>query len=502
MKIDLKKIGIIAFVLVIGVYLGVTFLRPEAEKVVVYENNQDNVDSGRFVQASVFKNKSDIKNLNSFNQAFVNIAETVKPAVVTITAEKVIKRNLSEQDEFFRKFFGFPAPEGESRRTSLGSGVIVNEKGYILTNNHVIENGEKISVQLSNGEVYKAEIIGTDSKTDLAVIKIDAKDLSPATLGNSDKLQVGEWVAAIGSPLSENLAHTITAGIVSAKSRDVSIGGNTYASFIQTDAAINPGNSGGALVNIQGELVGINTAIATGGGFSQGNIGIGFAIPVNLAKSVMEDLIETGHVERAWLGVMITPVSDRIARAMDIETRMGALVNEVVEGSPAEKAGLKTGDVITKFNATKVDNPGHLTSMVMSADIEEEVKLTVVRNGKEKTIDVELGKRPEEDELASGETDSSAEELLGMRCKNITSQLAQKLDINVDEEGVAIVGLERNSEAAQKLRLGDIIKRIGKMPVSNLEDLQQGYEEIKDKQYILLLIKRDDHTMFTTLENE
>ena len=502
MKIDLKKLLIIIVVLAIGIYLGFLFLAPDAERVVVYENNR-NQDSGRYVQASIFKNNQKSSALAQFNQAFVNIAHKVKPSVVTITAEKVIENRLSEQDELFRKFFGFPAPEGERRRTTLGSGVVVSNKGYILTNHHVIENGEEINVILADGAEYEAEIIGSDAKTDIAVIKIEAADLSPISMGDSDQLQVGEWVAAIGSPLSKNLAHSVTAGIVSAKSRNIQIRKETYASFIQTDAAINPGNSGGALVNIYGELIGINSAIATGGGMSRGNIGIGFAVPVNMAKKVMKDLIETGQVQRAWLGVVIGAVTDPIARAMDIETRMGALVNEVVKDSPAEEAGIEVGDVIIEYNGKKVENHQHLISMVTTSEIGEKANLRVVRKGKEKSITVELAKRPADDELTSAEGGpDGGEQLLGMKCRDITPDLAQKLDINVDEEGVVVVGLERGSEAGQKLRLGDIIKRIGNKDVNNIEDLKTGYEEVKDKQYILLLIKRDQHTMFITLENE
>ncbi|MCF7741035.1 MAG: Do family serine endopeptidase [Candidatus Marinimicrobia bacterium] len=502
MKIDIKKLVIVVVLLAVGVYLGGTFLGKDPEKVVVYENTKPTQDSGNFVKASLLSNKNKSASLQYLNQAFVNIAENVKPSVVTITAEKVVKRNMTEQDEFFRKFFGFPAPDSESRQTSLGSGVIVSDKGYILTNSHVIENGEKISVRLASGEVYKAEIIGSDEKTDIAVIKIEAGDLTSVRLGDSDALKVGEWVVAVGSPLTEQLAHTVTAGIVSAKARSINIGGNTTASFIQTDAAINPGNSGGALVNIEGELVGINTAIATGGGLSRGNIGIGFAIPVNLAQKIMEDLIETGHVERAWLGVMIGSITDPIARAMDVDTRTGALVNEVVEGSPAQKAGLKIGDVIIEYNDTRVEHPQHLTSMVSSSDIGEKAELKIIRDGDEKTIEVELGKRPEDDELTSGEMDTSSEELLGMKCKEINPQLAEQLEIDIDEEGVVVVGLKRGTESAQKLRHGDIIRRIGKKTVTSLEDLKEGYEQVKDKQYILLLIKREQHTVFITLENE
>jgi serine protease Do len=502
MKIDLRKLLTMIVVLAIGIYIGFSFLAPDAERVVVYENNR-NQDSGKYVQASIFKNNRESSALAQFNQAFVNIAHKVKPSVVTITAEKVIENRLSEQDELFRKFFGFPAPEGERRRTTLGSGVVVSNKGYILTNHHVIENGEEINVILADGAEYEAEIIGSDAKTDIAVIKIEAADLSPISMGDSDQLQVGEWVAAIGSPLSKNLAHSVTAGIVSAKSRNIQIREETYASFIQTDAAINPGNSGGALVNIYGELIGINTAIATGGGMSRGNIGIGFAVPVNMAKKVMKDLIETGQVQRAWLGVVIGAVTDPIARAMDIETRMGALVNEVVKDSPAEEAGIEVGDVIIEYNGKKVENPQHLISMVTTSEIGENAELKVVRKGEEKSITVELAKRPADDELTSAEGGpDGGEQLLGMKCRDITPELAQKLDIEVDEEGVVVVGLERGSEAAQKLRLGDIIKRIGNQDVKNIEDLKSGYEEVKDKQYILLLVKRGQHTQFITLENE
>ena len=287
--------------------IGIYFSEKGNKPVVIYKNGEDTSQSSQIIPAGY--SPDNVASVVSLNNAFVNISEKVSPAVVTITTTKVIKtQNPMMEDEFFRRFFGIPEGGLSRESTALGSGVIVNEKGYILTNNHVVENGEEIKVKLSDDKVYDAEIVGTDPKTDVAVIKIDAKDLPYAVLGSSEQLRVGEWVAAIGSPLGENLAHTITAGIVSAKGRNINLGRNMIGSFIQTDAAINPGNSGGALVNIKGEMIGINTAIATNG--AQGNIGIGFAIPIDLAKKVMKDLIEDGKVKRAWVGITLKEIND------------------------------------------------------------------------------------------------------------------------------------------------------------------------------------------------
>ncbi|HOO15429.1 MAG TPA: trypsin-like peptidase domain-containing protein, partial [Candidatus Marinimicrobia bacterium] len=375
-----RKIGIVIggiLLVALGFTIASIIIRPG--KVVFYEDKNSGMTT--FRPAAVAAG-DDIPSLQAFNDAFVQIAESVTPSVVTITTEKVIKTNLRRDfpgfpdDDLFWRFFGFP--QGEMRSRALGSGVIVDQKGYILTNNHVVERGEKISVKLIDNREFKAKIVGTDPLTDLAVIKIDAKDLQPAILGDSDALRVGEWVLAIGSPFSENLAHTVTAGIVSAKGRSGVINNTNYESFIQTDAAINPGNSGGALVNIRAELIGINTAIATAG-MSQGNVGIGFAIPINLAKKVMTDLIEKGKVVRAWLGVVIGDVDENIAKSLGIESRQGAIISEVVKDSPAEKAGLKVGDVIKEFDGKKIKDSAHLRTLVSTSEVGKPKTLVVLR---------------------------------------------------------------------------------------------------------------------------
>ncbi|MCJ7801763.1 MAG: trypsin-like peptidase domain-containing protein, partial [Candidatus Marinimicrobia bacterium] len=329
-----------------------------------------------------------VKQLSS---AFADIAEKANPAVVTITAEKVMK-----VEDQFKQFGDFPflhpqLPDQEFSSQALGSGVIVDaKKGYVLTNNHVVENAEEIQIKLIDKRIIPAKIIGTDPKSDLAILQIDAKDIKQITLGNSDKLRVGEWVLAVGSPFSANLSHTVTAGIVSALGRSYVMPGNDhYENFIQTDAAINPGNSGGALLNLDGELVGINTAIATGG-MDRSNRGVGFAIPSNMIKKVMSDLIEKGYVVRSWLGVYIQPVEDKVARALDLSNRDGALVSDVVEDSPAGKAGIKTGDVIIEFNGAKIADPSHLKNIVSSTAPGNNSKVVIVRDGEWKTVNVKL----------------------------------------------------------------------------------------------------------------
>ena len=306
--------------------------------------------------------------VKQFSSAIADVVEKANPAVVTITAEKVIK-----MEDQFRQFGDFPffhpqLPDQEYSSHALGSGVIVDaKKGYILTNNHVVENAKEIKIKLIDKRIISAKILGTDPKSDLAILQIEAKNIKQIHLGNSDKLRVGEWVLAVGSPFSTNLSHTVTAGIISALGRSYVLPGNTdhYENFIQTDAAINPGNSGGALLNLDGELVGINTAIATGG-MERSNRGVGFAIPSNMIKKVMNDLIEKGYVVRSWLGVYIQPVEDKVARALDLSNRDGALVSDVVDDSPADKAGIKIGDVLIEFNGVKISDPSHLKNVVSS----------------------------------------------------------------------------------------------------------------------------------------
>jgi len=479
--------------IVLGFVIGIYFSGKNTKPVVIYKNDQD-TNGTKIIHASY--SPDEIASVASLNNAFVNIAENVSPAVVTITTTKVVKsQNYMMEDEFFRRFFGIPDEGMQRKSTALGSGVIINEKGYILTNNHVVENGEEIKVKLDDKREYDAEIIGTDPRTDIAVIKIDAKKLPFAVLGSSENLRVGEWVAAIGSPLRENLAHTITAGIVSAKGRNINLG-NTIGSWIQTDAAINPGNSGGALVNIKGELIGINTAIATDGG--RGNIGIGFAIPIDLAKKIMADLIEDGKINRAWVGVTLQEINDATAKANELEDVGGALINGVMDGSPAEKAGLDFGDIIIKVDDDDVNDVGHLQYLIASKGIGDKVKLTIIRNGKEKIFKMELEEMPS-DLTESDETEAKEDEIdnYGIKVSDITSSVAERFEIDKDEKGILVTATERESE----FKVGDIIKRIDNKKVNSVKDFKSILKEIK-KDYFMVLVKRGEATFFLTLETE
>jgi len=303
-------------------------------------------------------------------------------------------------DDFYRRFFGAPRQEGDIVQHGLGSGVIVRSNGIILTNNHVVQKTDELKVRLNDGREFEAEVKGTDPATDLAVIKIKANNLPALPIGDSDALRVGEWVLAIGSPLSPNLAHTVTAGIVSAKGRS-GVGLSNYEDYIQTDAAINPGNSGGALVNLKGELVGINSAIATRTG---GNMGIGFAIPSKLARKVMNDILKNGKVIRGWIGVRIQNINPPLAKSYGLEKPEGAIVSSVTPDSPAEKAGLKEGDVILTLNGKKVKNSSDLALRVSSTDPGTTVTLGIFRDGKEKTIKIKLGQMPSEQNQLAAKT--------------------------------------------------------------------------------------------------
>jgi len=499
MRKNIKLILGIISLIVLGIFLGKMLQEPE--RVVLFDSGKSDSNSMKVVPATMITPNANYKSLNDFNEAFVEIASNVTPSVVTIITEKVIKSNINRSipgfdDEFFQHFFGIPQPQ-DRRGEALGSGVIVNKNGYIITNNHVVENGETIKVKLLDEREYDAEIIGTDKRTDLAIIKINAKNLIPAKLGNSEKLRVGEWVVAIGSPLSDQLAHTVTSGIVSAKGRNSVIGNNIYGSMIQTDAAINPGNSGGALVDIRGELIGINTAIATSGGYA-GNIGIGFAIPIDMAKKVMRDLIEKGKVERAWLGVQIQDVDDRKAKAMKLETREGALISEVVEDSPAEKGGLKVGDVVIEVDGKKVKSSSHLQYLIGNREIGETVKIDVIRGKKKISLKILLGEFPESNEVVTSESSESITKF-GLDVDNITNSIAREYGIDPDEPGVVITNIERDCDASRRLREGDIIKRIGNIDINNLNDYKDAIKNI-DEEYILILVKRKNNTFFVTLK--
>jgi len=489
--------------ILIGAVIGQFIFHKTPERVVLYENSQSGTGTPVIRNASYLSTEdTGAPSLVDLNNAFVGIAEKVNPSVVTITTTKVIKVRGNSMfpgfdDDLFYQFFGIP-PQTERRGTALGSGVIVDKKGYILTNNHVVEQGEKINVRLIDNREFEAKVVGTDPKSDLAVIKIKADNLMPIVLGNSDALRIGEWVLAIGSPFSDNLDHTVTAGIVSAKGRSDILNNNMIQNFIQTDAAINPGNSGGALVNIRGELVGINTAIATNGG--AGNLGIGFAIPVNMAKKVLSDLIEHGKVIRAWLGVSIQNIDDPKAKALKLKEPSGVLIGSVVEDGPADKAGLEVGDVIIEFDGIKVKNVSSLQVLVSNSEVGKEKDVVVIRNKRKKTIRVKLEEMPG-NMAGQSIASSSKTSKLGITVDNLTPYLAQQYGVKTDEKGVIVTSVDRSSEAGQVLRPGDLIQRIGDQNIKDVDDYNKALEQASGE-YILVLVKRKDNTFFVTLKIE
>ena len=436
--------------------------------------------------------------VQQFSKAFADVAEDAKPAVVTIITDKIMKVPNNDLYFFFNPYMD-PNSEREYKTNALGSGVIVDSKnGYILTNNHVVEDMDNIKVKLIDKREYNAEIMGTDPKSDLAILKIEAEDLKELKLGNSDNLRVGEWVMAVGSPFSENLSHTVTTGIVSALGRSNIIRGQSYEDFIQTDAAINPGNSGGALLNMQGELVGINTAIATGG-YERSNRGVGFAIPSNMTERIMFDLIDKGYVTRSWLGVYIQPLDADAANALEMESRDGALVTQVVEDSPAEVGGVEEGDVIINFDNRKITDPSNLRNIVSLMPPGTNSKVVVFRNGSKKILDVVLQELQDGKPVAARTASGSS--VLGLEVKEINNALKNKYNIEDNDGSLIVVSVDPNSEAADKgLTEGDIIKRVGTQQVNSLKQFKKKEKASRKKGSLLLLIKKNNgSSLFVTL---
>jgi serine protease Do len=433
-------------------------------------------------------------------QAMAEISEAVKPAIVNISTTRTEKLSESpfspfSDDPFFRRFFGdrFRQPEKprERKTASLGSGVIVSSNGYILTNNHVIRNADEIKVLLSDKREFSGNIIGSDPKTDLAVIKIDTTDLPSIAWGNSDKLRVGEVVLAIGSPYG--LSQTVTMGIVSAVGR-ANVGIADYEDFIQTDAAINPGNSGGALVNARGELVGINTAIFSRTGGYQG---IGFAIPSNMSKAVIESLISTGKVTRGWLGVSVQSITAELAQQFNLEEEYGALVGDVVQDSPAEEAGILRGDVIIEFNNERVNEPYNLRNTVAGTPPGDVVEVKVIRDGLITSVMVKIGELPSETQKAPATVFENA--LKGVSVQDLTPDAYRQLNLPEKMRGVVIYNIESDSPAGEKLINGDVILEINKRAITNLEDYESVVSKIREGDIILLLVFRKGSTVFITI---
>jgi serine protease Do len=451
-------------------------------------------------QAKISQESIDI--LFKTNQAMAEVVTAVKPAVVNIASTRTLERKGAPSpffnDPFFRKFFGEEFGPSEKPRkfkqSGLGSGVIVDENGYILTNNHVIKDADEIVVKLSDKREFKGKVIGTDAKTDLAVIKIDSNNLPVLKLGDSDDLKVGETVLAIGNPFG--LSHTVTSGIVSAKGR-AQVGIADYEDFIQTDAPINPGNSGGALVNIKGELVGINTAIfSTTGGYQ----GIGFAIPSNMAKVVMESLIKTGKVVRGWLGVNIQPLTPDLMKQFNLKEEKGVLVGDVVENSPAEKAGVQRGDVIVEFDGKDVIDALNLRNMVANTLPGKVVMIKIVRDGKPETLRVTISETPEETQALSSK--SFDNQLKGVYVQTLTPELSKSMGIPQRIKGVVITDIEEGSPAEGILGRDDVIMEINKNRIGDMKGYEAVVSKIDPAQNILLLIYRKGSTLYITLSSQ
>ena len=437
--------------------------------------------------------------VQQFSDSFADVAEQAKPAVVTIITDKIMKVPNNDLYFFFNPYMD-PNGEREYKTNALGSGVIVDSRnGYIITNNHVVEDMDNIKVKLFDKREYKAEIMGTDPKSDLAILKIEADNLRQLKLGDSDKLRVGEWVMAVGSPFSENLSHTVTTGIVSAMGRSNIIRGQSYEDFIQTDAAINPGNSGGALLNMKGELIGINTAIATGG-YEKSNRGVGFAIPSNMTERIMSDLIDKGYVTRSWLGVYIQPLDADAAKALEMNSRDGALVTQVVGDSPAELGGVQEGDVIIRFDNKNITDPSNLRNIVSLMPPGSESDVVVFRNGSKKNLSVVLQELKDGKQVAV-KSNSSNESVLGLELKEINGDLMEKYNIDEDDGKIVVVSVDVNSEAADKgLVEGDVIKRVGTQQVNSLKEFKKKEKASRKRGSLLLLVKKNDgSSRFVTL---
>ena len=436
---------------------------------------------------------------------FVNLAKKLKPIVVNISTTQVSEGRGSQEfsspfgggeddpfNDFWKRFFGGPAPRGPQRQRSLGSGFIIDGDGSILTNNHVVENATKIVVKLSGDEQdYEAKVVGRDPKTDIAVIKINVKTgLAAANFGDSDRLEVGEWVMAIGNPFG--LDGSVTSGIVSAKGRH-NITQGPYDNFIQTDASINPGNSGGPLINLRGEVIGINTAIFSRTG---GNIGIGFAIPINLVKELLPQLRGKGKVTRGFLGVLIQKVTPEIAESLGMERGHGALVANVSKDGPADKAGVKVGDVIIEFDGSPVKDSGDLPNIVARTQVDKKVRMKLLRDRKEISLNVAVGELKEEEIVASVPEKGE----LGMTVQRLTPQMAENLGLE-KADGVVVTGVEQGGVAEEAgIRRGDVIMEVDRKAIKTLDDYKKAVAAARKGRGVLFLVRRGESTLFLALK--
>lgn len=444
-----------------------------------------------------------ILQLQNTGKAFTAVSKEVLPTVVSISTSKIIQRSSRDEEfwspllrDFFGREFRLRQPETQ-RQQGLGSGVIVSKDGYILTNHHVIGSADDIKVTLYDNQTFEAELVGTDPLTEVAVIKIDGDDLPVARLGNSEDLEIGEWVLAVGNPLY--LTSTVTAGIVSAKGRAIGIirdanadeseGSYAIENFIQTDAAINPGNSGGALVNLRAEVVGINTAIATRTGYYQG---YGFAVPINLAQKIMKDLINQGYVTRAWLGIGMNQVTEAMAERFNLDRPKGVLIGQVIDDSPAKKAGLKPLDVLLKLDGKQINQSNEVQNAIALKNPGDIVSLTILRDGVEKTVRVKLGQRDTGRELTKEKTEEDLPKL-GLTVQTLTDEIRSGLrhDYYDDEEGVIVTDVERYSVAFDAgIRQEDLIVRIEDIRIGSVSEYKKALRKFDKGQVVIFHLKR------------
>jgi serine protease Do len=430
-------------------------------------------------------------------EGFADIAQAVTPAVVNIVAARPQGRDLRGQMEEFFNFRGPRMPHDipEPRGGGQGSGVIVTPDGYVLTNNHVVDSAKELTVTLPDKREFKGRIVGTDPKTDLAVVKIDGKDLPSVRWGDSSKLRVGDYVLAVGNPFGLN--STVTLGIVSALGRG-RMGITQYEDFIQTDAAINPGNSGGALVNTKGELVGINTAIFSRSGGSEG---VGFAVPTSLGRPIFDSLAKTGKVVRGWLGIGIQDVTQDLAKSFEVKESKGALVSEVKEDSPAERGGLKPGDIITVYQGASVPDGVTLQRLVAKTPIGTKASVRVVRDGREKDLTVTVGELPGTTVIAKAEGSLGDHALAGVAVQDLDRDTARELGLAGKVRGVVVVGVEPDSAAEQAgLQRGDVIREINRQPVKSVKDYEQAASRLKKDDRVLVLVNRRGAALFLSVK--
>jgi serine protease Do len=436
--------------------------------------------------------------VDRLSSAFREAAKRVKPAVVAVTT------SFGDMgDDFMQRFFGQApggrpsgkAPTRKFQRQGLGSGVIVDPDGYILTNNHVVDEAQEISVHLADGREFKAKVVGADPPTDIAVIKIKAENLPVAQLGDSDKAEVGDWVIAIGAPFG--LEATVTAGIISATGRS-NVGIADYEQFLQTDASINPGNSGGPLVNMRGQVIGINTAIASRGG---GNAGVGFAVPTSLAREVMKRIRETGHVTRGWLGVGIQRLTAELAESMKLKAGQGVLVSQIIEGGPADKAGIKAGDVIIEFAGKPVKTPGELMDTVAWTAPGTKAEIVVLRDGKKHTYKMTIEKRPDQlESLAAAPGAPAYIKDLGIEVSNVTSDAARQFGFKPGQ-GVLVTDVDSGGIGAMAgLRPGMLITQVVDQKVTSVSELREAIAKADSANGIRMLVRAGDRQMFVLLK--